>query len=384
MPTAFMFRYLARRFRTSSATSPNPEKHVHLALRPQQVLQDRYKILSRLGEGQHSTVWLAEDSLTTSTPPARKNVAVKVLTDFVTSIQEEQAFELRVMERIANIPSSNPTVIQGTRNLLPLFDHFMCPGTHGDHLCLVTEALGPSVQEVTKAEPEGRVALPLDVVKHLTRQLLRALETLHDGCNTVHTDIKPDNILFRRSTLTSDGEFDTDRVFDPDNVVLIDYDTAMPLDMKMDRLIQPEALRCPEVLVGCEWGVKADIWNLGCIVFELLTANSLFRPRAHGKYTAEQYHLARIFGTLSNDAEFERLQAFCQTGRRYDDFFGNAGRLKLRIGPEYRESLQQILEIYGVYTPDLLEFLAAMLRVHPDDRLTAHQLRTLPWLHERL
>ncbi|KAI0084869.1 kinase-like protein [Irpex rosettiformis] len=366
-----MFKYLAARFRTSSS-SIKPAEPLHLALKPQQILHDRYKILSRLGEGYESTVWLAEELA-----PSKKTVAVKVLTDYVTSLQEEHAFELRVMERITSLPTTNPTL--GTSNLPLLFDHFRCPGTRGDHLCLVTEALGPSVHTVMKTE-QGRVAFPPDVVKHLTRQLLRALEALHDGCNTVHTDIKPDNILFRRSTLSSDGVFDTARILDHDNIVLIDLGTAVPLDVEVDRLIQPEALRCPEVLLECQWGVKADIWNLGCIVFELLTANPLFKPRPIGKHTAEQYHLARIFGTLTNDADYDRLQTFCQTGRKYDNFFGKNGALKLRIGPEYRESLQQILEIYHVYNPELLEFLVAMLRVDPDDRLSASQLQKLPWL----
>lgn len=40
----------------------------------------------------------------------------------------------------------------------------------------------------------------------------------------------------------------------------------MPLESQSDRLIQPEALRSPEVLLGCPWNTKADIWNLGCIV----------------------------------------------------------------------------------------------------------------------
>jgi serine/threonine-protein kinase SRPK3 len=31
-------------------------------------------------------------------------------------------------------------------------------------------------------------------------------------------------------------------------------------------LIQPEALRSPEVIIGAEWDTKADIWNFGCLV----------------------------------------------------------------------------------------------------------------------
>ena len=31
-------------------------------------------------------------------------------------------------------------------------------------------------------------------------------------------------------------------------------------------VIQPVALRAPEVIVGAKWDTKADIWNLGCVV----------------------------------------------------------------------------------------------------------------------
>jgi len=41
---------------------------------------------------------------------------------------------------------------------------------------------------------------------------------------------------------------------------------AMPKGADHERLIQPEALRSPEVLLGCTWDTKADIWNFGCIV----------------------------------------------------------------------------------------------------------------------
>jgi len=52
------------------------------------------------------------------------------------------------------------------------------------------------------------------------------------------------------------------------------------------------------------------------------------------------------------------------------------------MSPAEREPMKGILEHYGLYTPELNEFLLAMLRIHPADRLSASQLLSLPWLQE--
>lgn len=56
--------------------------------------------------------------------------------------------------------------------------------------------------------------------------------------------------------------------------------------------------------------------------------------------------------------------------------------LLLDIAPAAREPLRKILEIYNIYSPDLLEFLTAMLQVHPEDRLSARELQSLAWVRE--
>ena len=44
--------------------------------------------------------------------------------------------------------------------------------------------------------------------------------------------------------------------------------------------IQTRQYRSPEVIVGAKYHTSADMWSLGCIIFELLTGDLLFDPRA--------------------------------------------------------------------------------------------------------
>lgn len=41
--------------------------------------------------------------------------------------------------------------------------------------------------------------LPLEIVRMITRQVLEGLQYLHEKCNIIHTDIKPENVLVTMS-----------------------------------------------------------------------------------------------------------------------------------------------------------------------------------------
>ena len=43
--------------------------------------------------------------------------------------------------------------------------------------------------------------------------------------------------------------------------------SAAPLQgERLSGVVQPYALRAPEVILGLEWGPTIDIWSLGCLV----------------------------------------------------------------------------------------------------------------------
>ncbi|KAF7295450.1 Kinase-like protein [Mycena indigotica] len=367
-----MLGRLATRFGTSLAAVP-----AHYV--PPSVLQGRYDISHLLGKGQQSTVWHAhdrerqvesKDTFLSYTENLCSNcdVAIKIFTSEMTAIQGDEAFELEIAQRISRLPDT--CTLPGRRHLLTSSDSFAVTGNGGRYQCLVTELLGVSLLHDSLCGPsEARRQLPLPLVKTITFQMLQALQTLHDECQVVHTDIKHDNILRRPSD---------------DSFILADYGSGMPLSELSrfpDRQLQPPALRCPEVIVGCPWDTKADIWNLGCMVFELATARRLFNPSGTAQYSAEQYHLARIYATfVHEDTEVERLRdSLFSKGRHFDAFFRAHGGLIVSIARDHHESLNGILKVYGIESAPLESLLTDMLRVHPGDRPSVKELLSHPF-----
>ncbi|KAF9491567.1 kinase-like protein [Pleurotus eryngii] len=339
---------------------------IHLDLHPCQTLHSRYEIVERLGQGRYSTVWLANDN------KMGTRCAIKALTSEASAYQGLHTYELEVLQTLTKLSN------RSCANVPRLLDHFRVEGD-SDHLCLVTKVLGASLLDVQRTFDGRRVPTPL--VQRVTRHILQALTCLHDA-NIVHTDIKQDNIMFDSYGAEAPDYLNVD-------VVLSDYGTATPERGDHRRKIQPVALRCPEALLGCEWTTKADIWNLGCIVrvFELLSGTTLFRPQPQersdgaGTVTAAQCHFAYIYSHLCTDDENNGrlMKFFYLDGDRFDHFYA-LDPPKIKVLTSTRETLADVLRSYDLFTPEVHSFLMYMLRIHPDDRLTAKELLEHPWI----
>ncbi|CAL1705919.1 unnamed protein product [Somion occarium] len=342
------------------SSSTQAYKGLHFKPNVGAVYHSRYQFLRQLGSGQHSTVWLVKD-----VTKSGNLLAIKVLTDEVTSYQGKHAFELDILKNIqAHAKSSTHA---GIHHLLTLQDYFYERGDEGEHLFLVTDVLDRTLLQVQQSANSRKLPMPL--VKSITRQLLLALDFLHDVCQVVHTELE-----------TNENENTAEIPDATRRVKLTDYGTAMPSYTKRERLIQPEALRAPEVLLGCTWGPSADIWNLGCLIFELLTGGCLFRPSDGPNYTASQQHLASIFAIvgLGQDVTRQRFLPFAKKGSHYRTYFNEADGIRLAF--EAPEPLQRVLEVYHIKDDMLHDLLSSMLRIIPDDRKSAKELLSHPWL----
>ncbi|KAH1935936.1 hypothetical protein KXV69_003089 [Aspergillus fumigatus] len=153
------------------------------------ILNSRYEVIRKLAYGQFSTVWLTRDL---------KNsfyVAVKILKAEASIL--EGPTELSILEAIRANALSYP----GAQHVVQILDSFNHEGPNGTHLCLVFPVMGGDAQAHARLLPERRY--PLAVSKTLSKQVTQGLQFLH-GCDIVHGDLQPGNIVFAVSAADID------------------------------------------------------------------------------------------------------------------------------------------------------------------------------------
>ena len=151
-----------------------------------EVFAKRYKVLCKLGWGQYSTVWLANDLFSQSL------YAIKIQRSSP-DYMEAAEYELRIFTRLRSyskrVKAANPDAVI---NVVELHDHFYHTGPNGVHMCFVYERLGGSLLDLIKHYRFK--GIPTDLVRPLVVAMLSGLAFLH-SCRIIHTDLKPENVL---------------------------------------------------------------------------------------------------------------------------------------------------------------------------------------------
>ncbi|KAH8072695.1 protein serine/threonine/tyrosine kinase [Aureococcus anophagefferens] len=126
------------------------------------------------------------------------------------------------------------------------------------HFCLVFEKAGTSLYDFLK----GHDYAPFGprTVRSVSRQLLEALRFLH-GLRLVHTDLKLENVLLRRSGVAAPPLDDRGRIELADGdaaIVVIDFGGATYDDERKSSIVNTRQYRAPEVILNLGWSTPSD------------------------------------------------------------------------------------------------------------------------------
>ena len=142
--------------------------------------------------------------------------------------------------------------------------------------------------------------------------------------------------------------------------------------------IQTRQYRSPEVIVGADYDTSADVWSLACIVFELLTGDLLFDPRAGGDYDRDEDHLAQMQELLG------RYPKKLASSAKARAFFNRRGELKHIHHLRFWDLEHVLVQKYHhdkAEAREIAHFLGPMLDFYPDRRATAFDCLQHPWLN---
>jgi eukaryotic-like serine/threonine-protein kinase len=209
------------------------------------ILNERYEIERKLGEGGLGIVYRARDLTLYS-----KVVVIKVLKEEIgQSAYWKRKFE---KEKEAFACCQNPHIVG-------IHDSGKLPS--GDLFLVMEFVEGGPLRSVMKGE------MPLVRIAHLVRQIGQALSYAHERV-IFHRDLKPENIMLR----TAEGE---------DFVILIDFGIAtvkesQPATRGMKTaIVGTPPYMAPEQILG-EPSPATDIYALGVIAYEMVTGHKPF------------------------------------------------------------------------------------------------------------
>eukprot|EP00929_Paragymnodinium_shiwhaense_P014520 TRINITY_DN122435_c0_g1_i1.p1 TRINITY_DN122435_c0_g1~~TRINITY_DN122435_c0_g1_i1.p1 ORF type:complete len:637 (-),score=216.66 TRINITY_DN122435_c0_g1_i1:297-2207(-) len=174
----------------SDEDDPRDYKHGgYHPVTPYQLYNGRYRVLSKLGAGAFSTVWLCADEKNASAD-GPELVAMKVCKS-KKSVTEQALDEIMLLERMQDSKEKQAHVVQ-------MQGHFWHSGPNGRHKCVVFEVMGENLLALVKHyDYEG---LPVNMVRRLAKHTLIGLEYIHSR-GVIHTDIKLENVLVERHDL---------------------------------------------------------------------------------------------------------------------------------------------------------------------------------------
>jgi len=219
--------------------------------------EGRYTIVRMLGSGVYGRVFECKDEADNA------KVAVK-------AVRAEAVYREAAKREILALQQVG--VHDNVCRMLRYFDF-------QGHICVVQELISGGTLYDDLQQHGG---YSLYFTQGITKQLLAGLGHIHK-CDVLHTDIKTDNIMIDGHS--SDGT---------PLIKIVDLGSAIMGSMRHPNMIGTKEYRSPEAVLQAGWSSAADVWALGCCIFEVYTGQRLFE---FDYEITQLYMMERVLGT---------------------------------------------------------------------------------------
>ncbi|KAF3353745.1 hypothetical protein VdG1_08051 [Verticillium dahliae VDG1] len=164
--------------------------------------------------------------------------------------------------------------------------------------------------------------------------------------------------------------------------VLCDFGSAVTGEVEHLEDVQPDIYRATEVIVEAPWSYSIDIWNTGCVIWDLFEGGHLFTghdPKFE-RYRSRA-HLAEIIALLGPPPK-----TLLQMGRSSHKFFTETGNLHgadsgLLAGSSLEE---RETSLEGDSQKRFLAMMRKMLQWEPSKRSSAKALAEDEWIVDNI
>jgi len=277
---------------------------------------DPYDVLEQIGKGAFGAAWIIQTRGNDSNPPRRF-----VLKKIPLARLSERQRHLSLQERQLVAALRHPYVVPYHRSWIER-SHTVC--------IVMRHCDGGDLASAAWRAGRRRERFPERTLRLWLAQLLSALAYIHSE-RVIHRDVKTGNVFLTSTGDAMLGDFGLARVGTPHSRNATD-------DVRATSTVGTPHFMSPEMLRGAEYGFAADVWSLGCVMYELTT---LRRP-----FTA--FDMEGLRRKILHSPPV----AFIQPGKEgeedaslYGDGWRATIRSMLRKAPEERPSASELLRV---------------------------------------
>uniref|UniRef100_A0A8H7K8Z4 Protein kinase domain-containing protein n=1 Tax=Bionectria ochroleuca TaxID=29856 RepID=A0A8H7K8Z4_BIOOC len=311
-----------------------------------EVFDSRYTVVSKLGFGTNSTIWLCRDS------KSQEYVAVKVCALRQKFRDSEARTQAESEQAVAAFFNSIQIEHPGINSLRLLRSHFEVQGPHGTHPCLVHTPLGMNLLQLHLSPNNILISVP-------DTNIFSQIDKAESEHPTILKTTRGRTIYGSRPLPITQGipvicDFGESRMGQP--------------GQKYRGGMMPDFYRAPEVILGMEWDEKIDIWCVGLMIWDLFQGTRLFYALKDRILNDEQ-HLAEMVSLMGPPPKaFLERSPKC---REYWDADGNW--IASTPIPEQSFDMREA-QLKGEDHHLLLALVKKIFRWLPEERATAQDL----------